>query len=37
MLREAGLTVDQVEALVRPHLEQLARARAPQPGAQLSA
>jgi 1-deoxy-D-xylulose-5-phosphate synthase len=36
MLREAGLTVDQVEALVRPHLEQLARARGPQ-GAQLSA
>ncbi len=37
MLREAGLTVDQVEALVRPHLERLARSRAPQQGAQLSA
>ncbi len=37
MLREAGLTVDQVEALVRPHLEQLARSRGPQQGAQLSA
>jgi len=36
MLREAGLTVEQVEALVRPHLERLARARGPQ-GAQLSA
>jgi 1-deoxy-D-xylulose-5-phosphate synthase len=37
MLREAGLTADQVEALVRPHLERLARSRAPQQGAQLSA
>jgi len=36
MLREAGLTADQVEALVRPHLERLARARGLQ-GAQLSA
>jgi 1-deoxy-D-xylulose-5-phosphate synthase len=37
MLREAGLTAEQVEALVRPHLERLARSRALQQGAQLSA
>ena len=36
MLREAGLTVEQVEALVRPQLERLARTRGPQ-GAQKSA
>jgi 1-deoxy-D-xylulose-5-phosphate synthase len=36
MLREAGLTVEQVEAQIRPRLERIARSLGGQ-GAQLSA